>query len=41
MIVIDIDYTNGIVTYQVGDLIMPVQEDWDIIPTLFIGKEVE
>ena len=38
MIVIDIDYRSGIVTYQVGDLIIPVQEDWDIIPTLRIGQ---
>jgi hypothetical protein len=32
-----IDYTTGIVTYVSGDFVMPVQEDWDVIPTLKIG----
>ena len=40
MTVIAIDYSTGIVTYKIGDLICSVQEDWDIIPTLFIGKEI-
>lgn len=41
MEVIDIDYRNGIVTYKVGDLIVPVQEDWDVIPDLRVGMIVE
>lgn len=40
MTVIAIDYRAGIVTYKIGDLICPVQEDWDVIPTLLIGQEV-
>lgn len=37
MEIIAIDLVNGIVTYKVGDLTMPVQEDWDVIPTLNVG----
>lgn len=40
MEIIAINYSTGIVTYQIGDLICPVQEDWDVIPTLFLGKVV-
>lgn len=44
MEIIAIDYAAGIVTYKVTlstgeDLVMPVYEDWDIIPTLKLGKQ--
>jgi hypothetical protein len=39
MIITAIDYTTGVVTYDCGDLEIPVQEDWDIIPDLRLGGE--
>ena len=40
MEIISINYTTGIVTYKMGDIVCPTQEDWDNIPTLKIGMVV-
>lgn len=41
MIVSAIDYRRGVVTYTLANgMELPVQEDWEVIPTLRIGQDL-